>query len=502
MAYDINTGIQPINFSGALQQGLQSGQQFSEGLLKQRQQGQLNDLQQQYMSAPETDKRGLLQKIAVLNPEHAKGILAVSQAANGSSAFEGTSMEAQRANIQYQRYIAAGLSPNEARLRASNDVAATSMTYDRAGNPVYGQPLPAVGVLGGAAAQQDRLSSTPISSPSQSSFGVSPQVNPQQGNLGGKMSDAEKAVQEMDPTDIYNQAHDESSDSEKQLAMQFVNTPPEQQASWYKQNMAGLEGAPPELTPEAKAHIEGVASIAQQTANVMPNDRAVLPPLAASNPYINSPVTQIAAAEQIKKNEELQAPTRAKIEEKVLNSTEALSRIKSIDASFNPDYLQLGTRINFAADNIKDKLGVSLSKPETEKLQKYSSFKRAAIDNMNRLLNELSGAAVSPSEGDRLKASQPDAGTGVFDGDGPIIFKQKMNDVNQQMRNAVLRQNYALKHGMNPLKSNIELQDVPALIEKRGHEIETEIKREFPNNKQEFYDMQTKMELGQEFGMQ
>jgi hypothetical protein len=198
----------------------------------------------------------------------------------------------------------------------------------------------------------------------------------------------------------------------------------------------------------------------------------------------------------------LQKPTTNKIEEKLFNTTETLSRLGQMNQQFKPEYLQLGTRVGNKMTSMKDFAGMTISPEEEAQLSEYTGFRRASVDNLNRTLNELSGAAVSPHEAERLKAAQPTAGTGIFDGDAPTEFKRKMEDVTKQSRYAVLRYNYALKNGMNPLQTGIELQNVPALIEKRGAEIEQEVRGQLPGADQKVIDMETRARLAQEFGMQ
>lgn len=91
-----------------------------------------------------------LGKYAAYDPEKAGNLLKVYQAASGGGeAFEGNSMDAQAANIQYRRYLKAGLSPEEAKIKAINDIRTTrqSMYVDASGRlvPQTGQPLPDVG---------------------------------------------------------------------------------------------------------------------------------------------------------------------------------------------------------------------------------------------------------------------------------------------------------------------------------------------------------------------
>lgn len=194
--------------------------------------------------------------------------------------------------------------------------------------------------------------------------------------------------------------------------------------------------------------------------------------------------------------------TQGKIGEKQFVATEGLARLKEVQAAFDPKFLQLGTRLQMAGKDLKDFVGMNLDPADKQELTDYSVFRRRSIDNVNRLLNELSGAAVSPQEAERLKASQPNAGSGIFDGDAPTNFKAKMDDTIKQSRNAILRYSYALSNGMNPLKTGVELADVPKLVEKRGGEIEKEIKTAMPTATADQIRMEVKARLAKEFGMQ
>lgn len=474
--------------------GIQSGQNIRKGILedyqtrkKIEQQGKIEGLQQQYLgAADDKEKQAILQKMAVYNPEHAKGIAAIGQL--GVNPFEGTSMEAQKANLQYQRYIAAGYPSGEARIKAINDAASTSAQYytDPLGNRVTlgGIPLPDIGGqprLGTTSTQQPQLGQAPLPA-----YGT-----------GDKPSQADAVAARLPIQENLASIAPE----EKSFITEVMNSPnPAQVYNTKVQEHPELAQAHPQWDDAIAGHFNEINMALEEsvpTGAVLPSiDRKV------TQAELNSPLAQKTRVEQAVGKEDLQTGTKAKIEEKLLNSTEALSRVKDIRTSFKPEYLQLGTRFGAATSSMKDFVGAKLSPEETQQLSDYTGFKRASVDNMNRLLNELSGAAVSPVEGTRIAASQPNAGTGVFDGDSPTVFKRKMDDVTKQMQYATLRYNYALKNGMNPLKTGIALEKIPELIEKRGAEIEKQIKASNPGAQQDIIDKQTKLQLGKEFGME
>ena len=198
----------------------------------------------------------------------------------------------------------------------------------------------------------------------------------------------------------------------------------------------------------------------------------------------------------------LQKPTKSKIEEKAFNAAEMGARVKDIKTSFKPEYLELLPRGKMAFASMKDFLGQDLSAGETQKLTEFTTFKRRSVENLSRLLNELSGAAINAEEFRRLSATMPSSGTGIFDGDSPTVFKAKMVDVLKQSRLANLRYNYALSHGLNPLKSNIALADIPEMIDKRGGEIERELQTQMEGATEQQIETETRKRLITEFGMQ
>ncbi len=491
MVFDISRFQDTSNPAQAILGGIESGQNIRAKQYALGQTAQMQGLQQAYLGATDDkQKQGILQQMAVYSPEHAKGIASISQL--GVNPFEGTSMEAQKANLQYQRYIAAGYPAGEARIKAINDAASVNAQYytDPMGNRVTmgGIPLPDVGQMGGQA---------PAAQPMLGGNQPTPQAAGAQPMLGAAPIKTQDRIESGAPQqDITDEMLASATPEERQFAIDFAQIPVEQRKAFYTQQAAAHPDLPPELTPDVEMGLINIGNkLSTQTA--LPQiDRSVSPSDMAS------PLARKERMMQEVGKETLQNPTSAKIEEKLLNSTEALSRVKSIQTSFKPEYLQLGTRLGAATSSMKDFIGVKLSPEETAQLSDYTGFKRASVDNMNRLLNELSGAAVSPAEGKRIEASQPSAGTGVFDGDSPVVFKRKMDDVTKQMQHATLRYNYALRNGMNPLKTGIALEDIPQLIEKRGSEIEKQIKKSNPSLQQDAIDMQTKLQLGQEFGMQ
>lgn len=186
------------------------------------------------------------------------------------------------------------------------------------------------------------------------------------------------------------------------------------------------------------------------------------------------------------------------IEDKQIDTTEMLARISSIKEAFRPEYQQFGTRLGMSWASLKDKFG-SLNPEDKAQLREYTTFRRRSFENLNRTLNELSGAAITPQEAERLKKMMPDPGEGVFDGDSPTEFKAKMDDVVRQTTLALARYRYAKAHGLD--QYGIALSEVPDLIDKRGMEIEQRLRAQNPNAPEEVITFEVRERLSREFGI-
>ena len=86
----------------------------------------------------------------------------------------------------------------------------------------------------------------------------------------------------------------------------------------------------------------------------------------------------------------------------------------------------------------------------------------------------MTGSAMGVQEADRIIATLPNAGTGIFDGDSPTQFQAKLDNAIQQTKYALARKNYSLLKGLK--WENINLDDVPKIVNQRGKEIEKQYK--------------------------
>lgn len=193
--------------------------------------------------------------------------------------------------------------------------------------------------------------------------------------------------------------------------------------------------------------------------------------------------------------------TKGDIEEKQFNAGERMARLDAIQQKFKPEYLQLKPRGKAAWSSAKDFMGIDLGPEESEKLTEYTQFRQDATKNLNQEIKDITGSAMGVQEAERIIATMPNAGTGILDGDSPTVFKAKADNVIAQTRNAMIRYSYAKNNGLDPMKTGIEIQDVPKLVEARGAAIEKEIREANPGAADSAIKLALRERLRVEFGI-
>jgi hypothetical protein len=195
------------------------------------------------------------------------------------------------------------------------------------------------------------------------------------------------------------------------------------------------------------------------------------------------------------------------LDKKTINSVNHVSRLREVQESFDPKYLQIPTRIKMAWSSLKSKFG-DLNAEQAAELAPFAEFRRKTVENMSRLLNELSGAAISPQEYERIRQTQPDAGTGLYDGDGPVEFEAKMKGAIRSQQRAIARFNYLRRtnpqalSNMKDIHNAFPLEEIDNVIRKRGAEVDQQLRQQYPQAAPAVIQQQRRAILAQEFGLQ
>lgn len=141
MVYDARQGLYLPQFGNAILSGLESGQKLAANREAVQQKQQLGKLAPQIAAGD----KGAINQALTIDPS-GKSFEGAYKMGQPQPAFEGTSIDAQAAQTQYQRYVQSGLSPAEAKYRAINDIRTTKQTQfvDELGRvqTTRGQALP------------------------------------------------------------------------------------------------------------------------------------------------------------------------------------------------------------------------------------------------------------------------------------------------------------------------------------------------------------------------
>lgn len=145
----------------------------------------------------------------------------------------------------------------------------------------------------------------------------------------------------------------------------------------------------------------------------------------------------------------LEKKTKGTIEEKLLGGHEQLSRMLAIKNEFKPEFQEVGTRLSAAWTGTKAFLGMKIPKEDKTLLTEFGKYRRKAIENINLYIKEITGAQMSEKEASRLRLAMPDPGEHWWQGDDPITFKAKMDDIVNIFRATIARFDYYKNKGLS-----------------------------------------------------
>jgi hypothetical protein len=255
------------------------------------------------------------------------------------------------------------------------------------------------------------------------------------------------------PTNIASQVNKE----------QLINSLPNQLSSVY-----------PTLQPRVNALINmanGLTAeqINNQAQKILEDDSKILADLDPTLQAAEIKRRQASKTELKVYTGDLSKSTATQVEQDVLSSADAITRLNDIQYSYRPEYQNIKYRGKQAWSTLKDKW-VGLPDSEKRQLAQYSQYRQNSLQNLNRTIKEITGTAMGVEEAKRIEATLPTAGTGIFDGDSPTEFESKLNNAVKQTKYAIARKKYALDRGLKWEKTSLE--SMPDIIQRRGKEIE------------------------------
>lgn len=194
---------------------------------------------------------------------------------------------------------------------------------------------------------------------------------------------------------------------------------------------------------------------------------------------------------------DLAKTTINKIEESLLNAGARLERIGAIERGFKPEYQNLPTKLGMVARRWADFAGLKLAPEQSKALREYTQFRSDAYSDLSKTLQEMSGAAVTPQEEERLLRSIPDPGN-----DSPTEFEAKLDATIRAMRLVEARLHFLRKNGFRKVEdSKISLSAMQDIINKRGQEIEAAVRQQAPQANDADVTREVMRALTTEFGV-
>ena len=175
--------------------------------------------------------------------------------------------------------------------------------------------------------------------------------------------------------------------------------------------------------------------------------------------------------------------------------------MNNIQFSYRPEYQTIQYRGKQAWGTLKDKY-VGLPEKEKRQLTEYSQYRQNSLQNLNQTIKDITGAAMGVQEAERIIATLPNAGTGIFDGDSPTEFEAKLNNAVQQTKYALARKQYSLRKGLN--WESTPLDKIPSIVQARGKAIAEQynLNPKDKDPKKAAADLQTiNRQLAAEFGV-
>ena len=198
---------------------------------------------------------------------------------------------------------------------------------------------------------------------------------------------------------------------------------------------------------------------------------------------------------------------RNKLDTDLIDTAQRYHRLRAIQSSMKPEYLEIPTRLGMQWKGIKAKFG-SLPKQEQGELYKYATFRRDAAQELNELVKERSGGAVTPQEFVRQGVELPNAGNGIFDGDDPVTFQAKFDRAYEVVALGMARNAYLRKaDGRNAAATTAELarmmpvERFRAQVNHRAKQLEGEVLQQNPGLPKPIVDQEVDRLIKQEFGI-
>lgn len=189
-----------------------------------------------------------------------------------------------------------------------------------------------------------------------------------------------------------------------------------------------------------------------------------------------------SAGATMSNEENLGRGTRTRVNDILINTSNALDRAIQTRNSFNEQYLNVPERFGFFVDAWRDRLNPDALDPaRRQELADYTAFRQDAVSDLIETLRELSGAAVTQQEFQRLQSAMPNPGEGIMDGDSPVEFSRKMDERIQDLNRVMLRtQIWRMEGAIGVPMDMMTLSAVDGWLTERSRRMRQTMELEYP----------------------
>lgn len=165
--------------------------------------------------------------------------------------------------------------------------------------------------------------------------------------------------------------------------------------------------------------------------------------------------------------------------------TESLGRMREISRQFRPEFLTFEEQAKQYGISWLDKFDATRSNLTPEQIQQhaqYTAFRRDTVDNLNRYIKEITGAAMGVEEAKRIISAQPNMD------DGPTAFMAKIKATQRAAELAVARARILRRNGFNgqPWDGNPETAARAIPLEKMKSDILQDSRQTYQQIRQQF----------------
>lgn len=149
------------------------------------------------------------------------------------------------------------------------------------------------------------------------------------------------------------------------------------------------------------------------------------------------------------------------VQDRAIKTSELGSRLSTVARDFKPEYQTVGTKFANWWRSGKASIDPKLLDPaEKQSLSDFATYRSSAVENLSAILKDMSGAAVTAQEYERIRSYMPDAGTGVLDGDDPVTFQAKLTRAMEEADKALARYEFYQVSGLPGSLDEIPLSNI------------------------------------------